>query len=295
MKATLVLMAAGLGRRYGGNKQLDGVGPNGEILMEYAIHDALAAGFSKLVFIIKDDMAGWMDAFCHTRLSRQAEIAYAFQSMDGAPHGRTKPYGTVHAVLCAKDAVKDPFVIINADDYYGPEAFVAAMKGLGQISENENSAFAVPYLLKNTVSPNGTVTRALFEGENGAASSVREIYKIALMPNGTILDTVNGETLDPESLVSMNMWGFRPDIFEKLEWGFQRFMEKTELGKNGEELPVPVLINELLDNGGLRLSLLPTRGSWFGVTYREDRPEVSRKLAELHAQGVYPPRLNGKI
>ena len=205
MKASLVLMAAGLGKRYGGCKQLDGVGPNGEILMEYAIHDAVRAGFSKLVFIIKEDMRPWMDEFCRSRLELGVEIKYAVQSMEGAPHGRTKPYGTVHALLCAKPCVAEPFAVINADDYYGPEAFGEAYRGLCDIAGEKGKCVSVPYLLKNTVSPNGTVARAIFENSNGRLTAVRELTKIGLNPDGTIVDTVSGEALDPDAQVSMNM------------------------------------------------------------------------------------------
>lgn len=294
MKATLVLMAAGLGKRYGGCKQLDGVGPNGEILMEYAVHDALAAGFSRLVFIIKEDMVSWMDGFCHSRLSLGTEIRYAIQSMDGAPHGRTKPFGTVHALLCAEPWVDGPFTVINADDYYGPDAFRKAYEGLCRVSGHSEKCAAVPYPLKNTVSPNGTVARALFESREGKLCSVRELTKIGILPDGTLADTVSGEALDPEIPVSMNMWCFDPGIFKALAESFNAFLAATDGGKNGEELPIPVFVNEMLSRGRLEIGLYPTSEEWFGVTYREDRPAVAEKLARLHREGVYPPRLNGR-
>ncbi|MBE6937155.1 MAG: hypothetical protein E7460_01205 [Ruminococcaceae bacterium] len=294
MKASLVLMAAGLGKRYGGCKQLDGVGPNGEILMEYAIHDAVRAGFSKLVFIIKEDMRPWMDEFCRSRLELGVEIKYAVQSMEGAPHGRTKPYGTVHALLCAKPCVAEPFAVINADDYYGPEAFGAAYRGLCDIAGEKGKCVSVPYLLKNTVSPNGTVARAIFENSNGRLTAVRELTKIGLNPDGTIVDTVSGEVLDPDAQVSMNMWCFCPEIFGDLERGFAEFLAATDGGKNNEELPIPVFVNRMLALDRLEILLRPTAGSWFGVTYREDRPAVAEKLAALHRAGVYSARLNGK-
>ncbi|MBR4940981.1 MAG: hypothetical protein IKZ19_03175 [Clostridia bacterium] len=295
MKAALVLMAAGLGRRYGGCKQLDGVGPNGEILMEYAVHDAVNAGFSVLVFIIKEDMRRWMEDFCAARLGWDIEIRYAVQSMEDAPYGRVKPYGTVHALLCAECCTDMPFTVINADDYYGPDAFRKAMAGLEAINGRENKCIAVPYLLKNTLSPNGTVARALFESSDGRLESVREIRRIGILPDGTVADTSTGEILDPEVPVSMNMWGFGPGIFDLFREEFSEFMAATDNGRKDEELPIPVAVNSLMKKGRLEIGLLPTDGAWFGVTYREDRAAVAEKLVQLHAEGLYPQKLNGKI
>ncbi len=291
MKAALVLMAAGLGSRYGGNKQTDGLGPNGEILMEYAVFDAVKAGFTKLVFIIKEDMRPWMEDFCATRLSGYGvEIRYAVQSMANAPHGRVKPYGTVHAVLSARDAVTEPFVIINADDYYGPEAFREAFSGLAKL-ENRGQALSVPYMLKNTVSPHGAVTRGIFECLDGKLVAVHERYRVCLNPDGSIFDSDENVLIDPDSLVSMNMWGFRYDIFEDLKAEFDAFLAGTDGGKNGEEYPIPVFVDKLMAAGALEISLMPTRGQWFGVTYREDRPAVKEKLISLHTAGTYPEKL----
>lgn len=304
MKAALVLMAAGLGSRYGGNKQVDGVGPCGEILMEYSIHDAIRAGFTKVVFIIKEDIVDLVDRLCGnylrtatTRDGQPLEVCYAMQSYDSVPDfyeipaQRTKPFGTVHAVLCAKDYVNEPFCVINADDYYGVDAFRAIYEELQQMPQ-EGHAAMVGYLLKNTVSENGTVTRGVCRTENGWLTGVKETMKIRLFPDGTIADTENGamDLLDPDAVVSMNLWGFQPSVFTEFESYFHTFLR--EVGDDiKRECLLPSMIGELLEKEKLQVKVLSSADRWFGMTYHEDRQTVSEELQKLHDVGIYPPTL----
>lgn len=304
MKAALVLMAAGLGSRYGGNKQVDGVGPGGEILMEYSIHDAIRAGFTKVVFIIKEDIVDLVDRLCGnylrtatTRDGQPLEVCYAMQSYDSVPDfyeipaQRTKPFGTVHAVLCAKDYVHEPFCVINADDYYGVDAFRAIYEELQQMPQ-EGHAAMVGYLLKNTVSENGTVTRGVCRTENGWLTGVKETMKIRLFADGTIADTENGamDILDPDAVVSMNLWGFQPAIFKEFESYFHNFLHQVGDDIKRECL-LPSMIGELLEKEKLQVKVLSSADRWFGMTYHEDRQTVSEELQKLHEAGVYPPTL----
>ena len=239
MKAALVIMAAGMGSRYGGSKQVDGIGPGGEILMEYSIYDAIRAGFDKVVFIIKDDIVELVDRLCgnylrraKTRDGQPLEVCYAMQSYDSVPDfyeipaQRTKPFGTVHAVLCARDHINEPFCVINADDYYGPDAFRVMYDQLQQMPADGHGAM-VGYLLKNTVSENGTVTRGICQVEDGRLIHVREVGRVRLAEDGCIVnvtDEEHPEQLDPESPVSMNFWGFAPSVFGLLQREFERFV-----------------------------------------------------------------------
>ena len=298
-KASLVIMAAGMGSRYGGVKQIAGVGPHGEILMEYAIFDALRAGFDKVVFIVTQALLeGMREKFDGVLRRRGAEVAYAVQDFSSlpafhtVPDGRVKPYGTGHAVLCARDAVKEPFAVINADDYYGVEAFstvFAAFPGLGP-----DRACMVGYRLKNTVSENGTVTRGVCAVEGGVLHSVTETYKIALCPDGSIRDLAEepqGRLLDPEAVVSMNFWGFHPSIFRSLEDYLERFLRSLPPDDRKSECLLPALVDERIRAGALRVDALHTDARWFGMTYKEDHALVQAEIARLHEQGVYPPSL----
>ena len=305
MKAALVLMAAGLGSRYGGNKQVDGVGPCGEILMEYSIHDAIRAGFTKVVFIIKDDIVDLVDRLCgnylrsaKTRDGEPLEVCYAIQSYDSVPDfyaippERTKPFGTAHAVLCARDVVSEPFCVINADDYYGADAFRAIYEELQQMPQT-GSAAMVGYLLKNTVSENGTVTRGVCKTEDGYLTAIRETMKIRLFPDGSIADT-SGDRLQPldgDAVVSMNLWGFQPAIFEELEQYFHAFLRDLKPDDSKSECLLPTMIGELLEKDRLQVKVLSSADRWFGMTYHEDRAEVSRELQKLHEAGAYPATL----
>lgn len=292
-KAALVIMAAGMGSRYGGNKQVDGMGPNGEILMEYSIKDAIRAGFTKVVFIIKPEMKDLMRRLCGHKFEDQIEVCYAFQDFSTVPgrvpEERVKPFGTVHAVLCAKDFVCEPFAVINADDYYGVESF-EEMYGFLQSIPAGGQAAMMGYQLKNTVSKNGTVTRGICQVENGRLTHVREVGKVRLLENGSIVnvtDEENREALDPDSPVSMNFWGFAPSVFGMLEKEFARFVGEIKPGDLRAEYLLPVFVDEMLKRNELKVSVLPTKAIWFGVTYKEDRDQVAKALRNLHEQGIY--------
>ena len=228
MHAALVIMAAGIGSRYGGSKQTDGVGPHGEILMEYGVYDAVRAGFDKVVFIIKPDMRELMERLCgnmasrlHTADGRPVEVRYAYQddttlpAWYTKPAGRTKPFGTAHAVLCTRDIVHEPFCVINADDFYGADAYRTIYAELQRLPET-GAATMVGYLLKNTVTAHGTVSRGVCHVKDGYLSDIRETLKIALLQDGVIRDEDTGAVLDGDTVVSMNFWGFSPSVFDAL-------------------------------------------------------------------------------
>lgn len=300
MGATLLIMAAGMGSRYGGNKQVDGLGPNGEILMEYSIYDAIRAGFDQVVFVIKPGMQEQVAAICGDRVSKKIKVDYAFQDFSSVPSfykipaDRVKPFGTVHAVLVAKDKIKQPFAVINADDYYGVSAFSTIYPKL-QTIRPEGEAVIVSYELRNTVSKNGAVTRGICEVENGCLSKVVETFKIQAMPDGRILNLDNGEPgtlLDPLAPISMNFWGFTPWFFGKLEQYFNEFLHSLEPDAIKAECLLPSAVDAFMHRGELRVPMLKTDSVWFGVTYKEDKPIVQADLRELHEKGVYPPTLH---
>ncbi len=293
-KTTLLIMAAGLGSRYGGNKQIDGLGPHGEILMQYSIYDAIKAGFSKIVFVIKPEHQGVIEAFCKD--IKGAEIAFAYQDFSSIPSfypvpaERVKPFGTVHAVLCAAGVIDEPFAVINADDFYGFDAFRVMNEALQSLGEGE--ATMVAYRLKNTVSPSGAVTRGVCRVEDGTLRGVRETYSITLDQDGTIRDAEAG-LLDGECLVSMNMWGFRPDIFEGMKEAFHQFLRGIEEGNVKAEYALPTMIDRMIGEDTLTVGVLSTDARWFGVTYREDREGVTAALCQMHEEGSYPEKLFG--
>ena len=302
MKAALVIMAAGLGSRYGGNKQVDGVGPNGEILMEYSIYDAIRAGFTKIVFVIKPGMEEMMRRICGDYVARRTaadgsvvEVCYAVQDFTGLPAfyhlpaQREKPFGTGHAVLCAQPYVNEPFCVINADDYYGVDAYRKIYQALQRLPEQGNAAM-VGYLLKNTVSERGTVSRGVCRVEDGRLLGIKETLKIRLEPDGTIADEAEG-VLPADAVVSMNFWGFAPSFFRELEMFFYDFL-RYEAGDNIKaECMLPSLVGKLIGEGKLKVSVLQSADRWFGMTYHEDRQAVAEELNRLHACGVYPETL----
>ena len=305
MKVSLVIMAAGLGSRYGGSKQIDGIGPHNEILMEYGIYDALRAGFNKVVFIIKPDMAELMDRLCGDYLREMkaldgnpVEVEYVFQDFSSVPafyeipEGRTKPFGTVHALLCAADAVKEPFCVINADDYYGMDAYKTIYDALLQLPE-EGQATMVGYLLKNTASLHGTVSRGVCEVEGDQLRAVHETKKIQLYTDGTLKDLERDRQLDPESVVSMNFWGFMPSIFGLLKDYFDYFLRELVGEDLKAECLLPVMVDYEMKMGKLEVSVLNSVDKWFGMTYQEDRLIVAEELKQLHAEGRYPESLRG--
>ena len=301
MNAALVVMAAGLGSRYGGVKQIERVGPGGEILMEYAIYDALRAGFDKIIVIIKPEMRSDVKEMFGDRVERGAgvKLCYALQHMEGEwngvplPPARTKPLGTLHALLSAREFIDRPFAVINADDYYGGEAFAAVAAALPRL-RGAGEAAMVAYRLRNTVSPFGTVTRGVCAVEDGYLKTITETYNIKLFPDGTIRDTSAGEDgplLSPEAPVSMNLWGFHPDILPRMDESLTRFLRALDPADNKRECLLPVTVDTYLAAGALRCRVLHTDGRWFGLTYPEDKPGVVAALRELREDGVYPPVL----
>ena len=301
MHTTLLIMAAGLGSRYGGNKQVDHMGPNGEILMEYSIHDALKAGFDQVVFVIKRAMADTFKAQIGDKIADKCKVVYAFQEYDSLPdgfvppEGRSKPYGTVHAVLCAEEAIDGPFAVINADDYYGQDAFATMAASLRTLAGQEKAASMVAYDLKNTVSDFGSVTRGVCEKDgSGHLLRVTETYKIKPAPDGTIRDYQSdpeGVKLDPEALVSLNFWGFTPWIFEAGKRRLSAFLQDGSGDPLKKEYVLPTLVDELMREEELTVDVLNTHAVWFGITYQEDKPLVQEALRKLHAAGAYPEKL----
>lgn len=298
-KATLVIMAAGMGSRYGGVKQIAGVGPNGEILMEYAIFDALRAGFDKVVFIVTEALkAGIEEKFSAALASRGAEMACVVQDYSSlpawftVPEERVKPYGTAHAVYCARDAIHEPFAVINADDYYGVEGYQAMFDALMGLDETQ--AAMVGYKLKNTVSEHGTVSRGVCKAENGALQSVTETFKIAVFPDGSIRDIADdpaGRLLDSEATVSMNFWGFHPSFFAALGEYLTAFLKARQPGDLKSECLLPMLVDERIHADKLTCAVLTTDARWFGMTYQEDHAIVQAEIRKLHDTGVYPEKL----
>lgn len=301
MNSALVVMAAGLGSRYGGVKQIDRVGPAGEILMEYAIFDALRAGFDKLIVIIKPEMLDDCRELFGDRIEAATgmKIHYAFQNMQGdyagipIPAARSKPLGTVHALLSAAHLIDRPFAALNADDYYGSAAFAVLEPQLHRLQSASDSAM-VAYLLKNTVSPYGGVTRGVCAVEDGLLRRITETYHLRLMPDGTIREQstdATGPALPENTPVSMNIWGFHPDILPMLDARFRSFLRALPENDNKSECLLPVVLDELIVGGSLRTHVLETADRWFGLTYREDKPGVMQRLQDLHEAGVYPPAL----
>lgn len=301
MDKTIVVMAAGLGSRYGGVKQIERLGPDGEILMEYAIYDAVNAGFNKIVLILKPEIYADVKELFGDRIEKSTgiKIDYAFQTMDRFTESRpefkdrAKPFGTVHAVICAKDFIKTPFAVMNADDYYGAEAFRVISRKLEELHGAQDAAM-VAYRLKNTVSPFGTVTRGVCMVRDGLLSGVKETYKIKLMPDGTIRDTSeseNGLVLPPDTFVSMNLWGYHQDILPVMERYFADFIAALPEDELKAECLLPTMMGELTDSGRIKIAVLSTNDRWFGLTYKEDKPGAVAALTALHENGTYPPTL----
>lgn len=292
----LVVMAAGMGSRYGGLKQIDPVGPNGQIIMHYSIYDAWKAGFRRVVFIIKEEL---LDAF-RERIGNAAEklmqVDYVFQSPDKLPEGctmpegRTKPLGTGHAIYCVRGVVSEPFAVINADDFYGAQAFQCLYDYLKDAQDDDKYRYCmVGYRVENTLTENGTVSRGICEAdENGYLADIVERTAISRDANDVISDPEAGEIAEG-TLVSMNMWGFTPSFLDELETGLRTFMT-DELPKNPAkgEYYLPFAVDHLIQNGQATAKVLQTSAQWYGVTYKEDKPVVVDALRRMTEAGLYP-------
>ena len=297
--AALVIMAAGIGSRYGnGIKQLAKVGPKGEIIIDYSIYDAIEAGFDKVVFIIRRDLEEEFKEVIGRRIEKKVQVAYAYQELSDVPEGfadkvkeRRKPWGTGQAVLCCKDIVKEPFLVINADDYYGKEAYRKAYDYLTKEKEKTGKMdiCMVGFVLRNTLSENGTVTRGVCRvDENHMLTFIEETYGIE-KKEGHAVAVKDGHEIELSlnSPVSMNMWGLRPEIFGVLEEGFKKFL--YDLGDEGEktEYLLPRIIGEMVEKGQAMVKVLESKDKWFGVTYKEDKEAVENLIRELIRQGEY--------
>ena len=304
MRTALLIMAAGIGSRFGGGiKQLEPVGMHDEIIMDYSIHDAITAGFNKIIFVIRKDIENDFRERIGDRIEKlckalSVEVAYAFQDMqdipDGCsvPEGRSKPWGTGQAVLAARDMIREPFAVINADDYYGKQAF----KAIHDYLITKPQAYCMAgFVLKNTLSENGGVTRGICKMQDGMLTDVVETHNIVKTPDGA---QAEGKTVDVESLVSMNMWGFpgeegeKPDYVEILQKDFKNFFE-TAVPANPmkAEYLLPIHIGGLLQENKVQVRVLETNDKWFGVTYKEDKPLVMDSFRKLIAEGIYGQEL----
>lgn len=302
-KTTLAIMAAGIGSRFGkGIKQLAPVGPNGEIIIDYSIYDALEAGFDRIVFIIRKDLEKDFREVIGKRIEKIADVTYVYQELEDLPkgftkpEGRTKPWGTGQAVLCCKDVIHEPFAVINADDYYGKDPFVKLHDYLVQEhpqKDGKEDICMAGFVLKNTLSENGGVTRGICKlDHNKKLSGIQETFHIVKTPEGAGVETDTGiEPLDPESLVSMNMWGFQPEFLSVLEEGFVSFLQGIPAGDLKKEYLLPSKVDQMLKADKAEVTVLKTHSHWFGVTYQEDRESVVKEIQKLIDQGVYGNRL----
>ena len=302
MKPTLLVLAAGMGSRYGGLKQMDPMGPSGETVLDYSVYDAIRAGFGRVVFIIREDFADAFRQGVGSRFADRIEVDYVFQKLDdlpdgfSVPEGREKPWGTAHAVRAARHAVKEHFAVINADDFYGQDAYQRAAAFFDSLPEGTtNETAMVGYPLENTLSDHGHVNRGICKiDEMGFLTNVEEYLNIEREDDGH----VRGNALDGKrhvvpagSLVSMNFWAFGPAFFEQLEEAFTRFMiESGDQMKS--ECYIPTVVDHLIHGGHAQCPVLRTTSQWFGVTYPDDKPFVVESIAKLIAEGAYPAKLS---
>ena len=299
MKPTLFVLAAGMGSRYGGLKQLDPLGPNGETIMDYSIYDAMKAGFGKVVFVIRKDFEEDFRNKILSKYEGHIPVEVVFQSTDALPEGftcpadRTKPWGTNHAVLMGKGVINEPFAVINADDFYGRDAFEVMAKELMRERDRKGDYCMVGFRVGNTMTENGSVARGVCETKDGLLSSIVERTAISYDKNHDIVFTdENGveQHLAPTTPVSMNLWGFTPDYFDYSEREFVKFLEK-DINTPKAEFFIPLVVDTLINSGEATVKVLDTDSKWFGVTYAADRPGVVAKFAELHDNGTYPSKL----
>ena len=299
MKPTLFVLAAGLGSRYGGLKQLDGVGPSGETIMEYSVYDAIRAGFGKVVFVIRHSFDDAFRDFVNSRFADKIEVVTVYQELTYLPEGyapapeREKPWGTNHAVLMAKGTINEPFCVINADDFYGREAFELMSAFLQTIEGKTNVYSMLGYRIENTLSENGSVARGVGEVDSeGYLTGIVERTHIEKFPEGIKYKDAEGEWHDISrgTPVSMNAWGFTPDYFNHSERYFKSFLD--ERGKElKSEFFIPLLVNQLIREGTSTVKVLDTVSPWFGVTYKEDKPKVMEKIAQFVKENIYPDNL----
>lgn len=298
-KSALVILAAGIGSRFGGGiKQLEPVGPNGEIIMDYSIYDAIEAGFDKVVFIIRRDLDEDFRRIIGDRISNVVEVEYAYQEIDDlpegftVPEGRKKPWGTGQAVLSAKDVIHEPFAVINADDYYGKEGFKLlhdVLTSETDPSDGPEKIYMAGFVLKNTLSDNGGVTRGICrQDEGGNLIGIDETKNIVRNGDGAAVETENGLIeVDPDSLVSMNMWGFNEKFVDDLKAGFPVFLKSIEGNELKAEYLLPIIVDGMLNEGKAVVKVLKSNDQWFGVTYKEDKDYVKESFAKLVEAGVY--------
>ncbi|MEZ4887572.1 MAG: sugar phosphate nucleotidyltransferase [Chitinophagales bacterium] len=298
MKPTLLILAAGMGSRYGGLKQIDGVGPSGETIIDYSIYDAIRAGFGKVVFVIRHSFEEAFKTQFAKRWEGKIAIDYAYQEVNTPIEGldempeRSKPWGTAHATLVAADLIQEPFAVINADDYYGADSFQQIADFLTSMAASDHYAM-VGFQLKNTISPYGTVSRGICEADkNGYLKTVVERTKIQRLEDGNIyfLEGEQPELLGENAVVSMNFWGFHPNIFEEMRKQFIEFA-KENADNPKAEFYIPLSVNILIQTGKIKLSVLTSTEQWYGVTYQEDRPTVVDALQKYADEGKYPHTL----
>ncbi|GAB4318508.1 MAG: nucleotidyltransferase [Bacteroidales bacterium] len=300
VKPTLIVLAAGMGSRYGGLKQVDPVGPNDEAIIDYSIYDAVRAGFGKVVFVIRKHFADAFREKFERRLRGKIETEYVFQEIEAfVPVGvtvnpeREKPWGTGHAVLVARDVVDEPFAVINADDFYGPEAFRVVAGFLTDPERKDDEYCMAGYFLSNTLSEHGSVSRGICSADSeGWLKSVVERTKISHSGKKIVAEIEDGKTieLNDDDIVSMNFWGFMPSFFGHLENHFSRFIHENAQVVKGE-FYIPSVVNSLIESGEARVKVLSSGASWFGVTYREDKPVAVARIRELTEKGIYPSNL----
>ena len=296
MKPTLLVLAAGMGSRYGGLKQMDGVGPNGETILDYSVTDAIRAGFGRVVFVIRHSFADQFQAHVNAdRYGGRIAVDYVYQELDAlpegftVPEGREKPWGTNHAILMAKDAIHEPFAIINADDFYGRDAFRVIAGHLRTLEGSQGRYCMVGYRLENTLSEHGSVSRGVCRtSPDGLLLGMTERTSIARTPDGIAYRDADGSQhpLDPGAVVSMNLFGFTPDYFDKSQALFVDFL-RAHGSELKSEYYIPFAVNTFIANGSATMTVLRTTARWFGVTYHEDRPLVVERLRRLHEQGEY--------
>lgn len=299
MKPTLFVLAAGMGSRYGGLKQLDGLGPNGETIMDYSIFDAIRSGFGKIVFVIRKDFEADFREKILSKYENHVPVEIVFQSLTALPDGyecpekREKPWGTNHAVLMGKGVIKEPFAVINADDFYGRNTFEVMAKELSRERDRNGDYCMVGFKVGNTMSEGGTVARGVCDVKNGYLSTVVERTSIGYNKKKEIVFPDENEVmqrLNPNTLVSMNMWGFTPDYFDYSDAYFREFLDEN-IDNLKAEYFIPSVVNRMITTGAATVRVLETSSKWFGVTYASDRPDVVTKLAALHESGEYPGKM----